>query len=293
MAACFSPFNAFTLGISQPIAGLPLFSGFAFRGVVFVLAMASWAAYLAWYTLRFRIAPALLIPESRSEQGPDIHPIPATRWKPRDVWVLAALNSAMAAIVLGGTFLHWELRQFSAVFLWMGFACGLAGGMGWRGTSEQFAEGFRRVALASALVGFARAISVVLANGQILDTIANALFSPLRSLSLSLSAVMMLIAESVLAFPISSESGRAMMSLPIMIPIADLLGLSRQMVVIAFQYSALVSGIITPTSGALLAMLAIAGVSYGQWLRFVAVPFALLFTLCVAAMVIGVKLGIQ
>ena len=83
------------------------------------------------------------------------------------------------------------------------------------------------------------------------------------------------------------------MSLPVIIPLADLLGLSRQMVVMAYQYSGLVSGLVTPTAGALLAMLAIAGVSYGRWLRFLALPFALLFTLALAAMVIGVRLGIQ
>ena len=193
------------------------------------------------------------------------------------------MNGGMLYIVLSGIFLHWELRQFSAIFVLMGVVAGLAGGMGWRGTSEQFAEGFRRLALAAIVVGFARAISVVLRSGLILDTIANALFSPLRHLSLSQSAIMMFISESTLAFPMPSESGRAMMSLPVMIPIADLLGLSRQIVVNVYQYSGLVSGLITPTAGALLAMLAIAGVSYGKWLRFVAVPFALLFTLAVAA----------
>ena len=100
----------------------------------------------------------------------------------------------------------------------MGLAAGLTGGLGWRGTSEQFAEGFCRMALAAGLVGFARAISVVLGSGLILDTIANALFSPLRHLSLSLSAAMLLISESTLAFPMPSDSGRAFMSLPVTTP---------------------------------------------------------------------------
>ncbi|HEX6896560.1 MAG TPA: hypothetical protein VF146_14875, partial [Bryobacteraceae bacterium] len=144
-----------------------------------------------------------------------------------------------------------------------------------------------------ALIGFARAISVVLANGLVLDSISNALFNPLRHLSLSLSAVAMMLSESILAFPMPSDSGRAVMSLPVVIPLADLLGLSRQMVVIAFQYSGIVSSLITPTAGALLAMLAIAKVSLGQWLRFVAVPCAILFTLAVVAMIAGVHLNVQ
>ena len=207
--------------------------------------------------------------------------------------MLVILNGGLAGLVAGGIFLNWEVPQFAAVMTLVGIAAGLAGGLGWRGTAEQFAEGFRRLALACLLIGFARAISVVLSNGLILDTIANALFTPLRHLPLSASAVMMFVSESLLGFPMPSDSGRAMMSLPVMIPIADLLGLSRQMVVSAFQYSSLVSNLITPTAGALLAMLAMANVPFSKWLRFIALPCALLFVLCVAAMVVGVRLGIQ
>ena len=284
VVAVFSPFNTFTSGVSQPMAQLPLFSGFVFRSVVFVLAMGIWSVYLGWYTLRYRV------PVPQAGQAGSDH---ASKWKPSDIWVLAAMNAGMASMILGGAFLHWELRHFSAVFVLMGLVAGLAGGLGWRGTSEQFAEGFRRMIVAAALVGFARSISVVLGSGLILDTIANALFSPLRHLPLSLSAVTMLVSESLLAFPMPSDSGRAVMSLPVIVPLADLLGLSRQMVVVAYQYSGLVSCLITATSGGLLAMLAVARVSYGRWLRFIAAPFALLFALALAAIVVGVKLGVQ
>jgi uncharacterized ion transporter superfamily protein YfcC len=287
VAATFSPFNTFGLGISQPMAELPLFSGAAFRTVVFILAMGIWAAYLAWYATRFRLTTAPL-----TEESPLVHPAHIGKWRPRDIAVLAALNGGMASLVLGAVFLHWELPQFSAVFVAVGFVGGLAGGLGWRGTARQFAEGFRRLALASILVGFARAISVVLANGVVLDTIANALFSPLRHLSLATSSVMMFVSESALGFPMPSDSGKAMMSLPILIPLADLLGLSRQIVVNSYMYSGLVSGLITPTTGAMLAMLAIASVPYSKWLRFIAIPFAMLFVLSVVAMVVGVKMGI-
>jgi uncharacterized ion transporter superfamily protein YfcC len=134
---------------------------------------------------------------------------------------------------------------------------------------------------------------VVLANGLILDTIANALFSPLRHLPQGMSAITMLVSETILAFPMPSDSGRAVMSLPVLLPLADLLGMSRQMAVIAYQYSGLVSNLMTPTTGALLAMLVIAKVPFGKWLRFMAIPFVLLFALAVTAMVAGVRLGVQ
>jgi uncharacterized ion transporter superfamily protein YfcC len=286
VAGVFSPFNTFTLGISQPMAELRMFSGFAFRSVFFVLALTIWGAYLGWYALRHK--SHVDAPHEETEQLGETE-----KWATRDIWVLAVMNGGMVVIVLGGIFLDWGLRQFSAVFVLMGMLAGWAGGLGWRDTSQQFAEGLRRMALAAALVGFARAISVVLANGLILDTIANALFSPLRHLPLAASAATMLVSESILSFPMSSDSGKAMMSLPILLPLGDLLGISRQMVVIAYQYSSLVASLITPTAGALLAMLLIAKVSYGRWLRFIAIPFTLLFALSVVGMVVGVKLGIQ
>jgi uncharacterized ion transporter superfamily protein YfcC len=286
VAAVFSPFNTFTLGISQPMAELPLFSGFAFRSVFFVLAIAIWGGYLGWYALRHRVA----VSASHEEESD----APAEKnWTHRDAWVVVVMNAAMVVIVLGGIFLGWGLRQFGAVFVLMGAVAGWVGGLGWRGTAQQFAEGFRRMAFAAALVGFARAISVVLAKGMVLDTIANVLFSPLRHLPLGLAAVTMLVSESILAFPMPSDSGRAMMSLPVLLPLTDLLGISRQMTVIAYQYSAIVSSLVTPTAGALLAMLVICKVSFGKWLRFIGVPCLLLFALSVVGMLLGVRLGIQ
>lgn len=285
VAGAFSPFNTFTLGISQPIAQLPLFSGFGFRTVFFVLAMAIWAGYLAWYAKRF--------PAAGPKENSETDAARVSKWSARDLAVLVILNGGIALIVGGGIFLHWELREFAAVFLAMALAAGLVGGLGWRGTSEQLAEGFRRMIVAAAIIGFARAISVVLADGQVLDTIANALFNPLRNLPVGLSAVMMFISQSILAVPMPSDSGRAMMSLPVAIPLADLLGVSRQVVVTAYQYGGVVSNLMTPSGGTLLAMLAIAGVSFRKWLQFMAIPFLLLSILGAAAMIAGVKLAIQ
>ena len=182
VAGVFSPFNTFTLGIAQPLAELKLFSGFAFRSVFFVLALAIWGGYLAWYALKYQVAP------TPPEPDEELHTADTNKWSTGDIWVLVVLNGGIAVIVLGGIFLNWGLREFSAIFVLMALVGGLAGGLGWNGTSQHFAEGLRRMALAAALIGFARAISTVLANGLILDTIANALFSPLRHLPLGMSA---------------------------------------------------------------------------------------------------------
>ena len=288
VAACFSPFNAFLLGISQPMAELPLFSGSGFRAVFFVMALAVWGVCLAWQASRLRLAA-----NKSDEEDADLSSAVSATLTHRDVGVLLLLNGGMAAIILGGSLLRWGLVQFSAIFIAVAMAAGLVGGLGWRGTSQRFAEGLRQLVLASVLIGFARAISVVLSDGVILDTIANALFSPLQHLSISASAMMAVISESALAFPMPSESGRAVVSLPVILPLADLLGMSRQVVVLAYQSSVLVGCLITPTAGPMLAMLAVARVPYGKWLRFMALPVGLLLALSLVAVVAALKLGLR
>jgi uncharacterized ion transporter superfamily protein YfcC len=291
VAATFSPCNAFLLGVSQPMAQLPLFSGFAFRSVFFVLALAIWAGCLAWLLKRLRLSEES-IPALEADPSA-IYLDHACRFTPRDIGVLAVLNAGMAAIVLGGIFLHWELIEFSAVFLGMAILAGLIGGLGWRGTSAHFTEGLRRLVLACVFIGCARAISGVLSSGLILDTIANALFSPLQHLSAALSAIMTVLSEAALAFVIPSESGRAIVSLPVLLPVADLLGLTRQVVVLAYQSSVVVGCLLVPTAGPTLAMLAVAKVPYGTWLRHMLLPVALLLALSLLEVVAGVKLNLR
>ena len=179
VAGAFSPCNAFIFPITQPLAQVPVFSGFAFRAVVFALAMMVWGGYLAWYSARCRRARAAKEIEGAAHLEPA-----AGHWKARDIWVLVVLNVGMLCLVLGGIYLQWGLGHYGAVFIVIGTLSGLFGGLGMRGTAEQFAEGFRRMALAALLIGFARSISVVLSRGLVLDTIANALFNPLRHFSL-------------------------------------------------------------------------------------------------------------
>ena len=289
VAACFSPCNAFLLGVSQPIAQLPLFSGFAFRAVFFVIAIAIWGACLAWLLARLRLPAA--DPSAYSDKEPvELH---SANWTSRDIGVLLIFNAGMAAIVLGGIFLHWELVQFSAVFVGMAIVSGLVGGLGWHGTSQHFTEGLRRLVLACFLIGCARAISGVLSTGLVLDTIANALFSPLQHLSASMSAMMTVLSESALAIVIPSESGRAVVSLPVLVPVADLLGMSRQVIVLAYQSSVVAGCLIVPTAGPTLAMLTVAKVPYAKWLRNMVIPIALLLALSLFEVAAGVHLNLR
>jgi uncharacterized ion transporter superfamily protein YfcC len=148
------------------------------------------------------------------------------------------------------------------------------------------------MAYAAVLVGFARAIFVVLDQGKIVDTLINAMVLPLQTLPATVYAVGMSVVQTLISIPVPSTSGRAVLTMPILVPLSDLLGVSRQVTVLAYQYAA-VSNQILPTDGALMAVLALAGVGFDRWIRFALPISVLLFLLGVAAVVLAVAIGVQ
>ena len=166
------------------------------------------------------------------------------------------------------------------------------GGLGASGTAQAFVTGFTSMAYAAMLIGFARAIFVVLDEGRIIDTIVHALVAPLQSLPIVLSALGMLIVQAAVHAPVPSVSGQAVLTMPVLVPMSDLIGLSRQVVVLAFQYGAGLMELLTPTNGALMAVTAAAGVKYGDWLKFAVPLFAALLALSAAALVVAIALRI-
>jgi uncharacterized ion transporter superfamily protein YfcC len=289
VASEFSPFNTYILGIAHPMVGLPLFSGFVFRSVVFAVAIPTWLGYLMWQTHRMRRVHPLV--------GQDAKEIATSgdtsRTNERHYLVLIILNSGLAIMVVGAMIWSWDLTQFCAVLIAVGVLAGLAGGLKLRGTSEAFAEGLRRVALAAVLVGVARAVSVVLEQGMILDTITDMLFRPLQRMPRAATGVIMLASQSLLSFPMPSSSGKAMLTLPILTPLADLLHISRQVVVLSYQYGLLSADLLTPTYGALLAMLNLAQVPFTKWLKLILPIYLILFSVSLIAIVVAVHIGLQ
>ena len=149
------------------------------------------------------------------------------------------------------------------------------------------------MAYAGVLIGVARAIFVVLDQGKIVDTIIQAMLTPLARLPAGVFAVGMTLVQTAITVPVPSSSGRAVLTMPILIPLSDLLGVSRQVTVLAYQYGPGVIGQMLPTDGALMAILALAGVRYEQWVRFAAPLCAVLFVLAVAAIGVALAIGLQ
>ncbi len=286
VGAAFSPINPFQVLIAQQLAQLPPFSGGAFRTVFLLLALGIWVAGTMHYAGRTRRqaesdpSTTDLVRESAS---------PSRRPPARvSALILAMVLLAFGLVVYGLVRLEWGFDELSAVFFVMGAAAGLAAGFGWSGTAEAFVSGFRAMAGAAFLIGFARAIYLALDEGRILDTLVHGLFTPLDQFPLAGSAIGMMVAHTLIHVPVPSVSGQAVLTIPILVPLSDLLHLSRQVTVLAYQYGTGLCEILTPTNGALMAILAAAGVPFDRWLRFVLPLWAALFALGAIAVIAGI-----
>ena len=282
VGAAFSPINPFQVGIAQKLAQLPLLSGGGFRLALLVPALALWIGGTMRHAVRHRVAPELTVAEVAADaQGAGRHGL-----------VLLLLLVCFSIFGYGVVALGWDFDQMGALFFVLGVGAGLLGGLGLSGTAEGFVTGFRDIAFSALLIGFARAIFVVLEQGHIVDTIVQGMSAPLAHLPVTLSALGMMVVQTALHLPVPSVSGQATLTMPLFAPLADLIGLSRQVVVLCFQYAAGLCELITPTNGSLLAILAICGVRFDQWLKFVAPLYGLLLALGVAGVVAAIWLGV-
>jgi uncharacterized ion transporter superfamily protein YfcC len=282
IGAAFGPVDPFSVLIAQRIAQVTPGSALAFRLAFLVPALAVWIWGTMRYTARTRTIPAV------TEENPG----PA-RLEARDLVIVAALVAAIALYVYGAQHLEWEFDQLSALFFAVGILAGLLGRLGVDGTADAFVDGFRSMSYAGLLVGFARAIYVVLSEGRIVDTIVNGLFAPIHGLPPALSGIGMMFAHTVIHLPVPSVSGQAVLTMPLLVPLSDLIGLSRQVTVLAYQYGAGLCELLTPTNGALMAMLAASGVLFEEWLRFVLPLWILLTAMAAGAIGLGVATGLH
>ncbi len=282
VGSSFSPINPFQVLTAQRVADVPEGSGAIFRLVFMAIALGLWIWWTTSYAGRTRTDPQVAPDDGQSD---------AEALSIRDIAIFGIVGATFGILIWGLTVEGWGFDPMSALFFVMGCVVGLVGGLGIKRTAEAYAEGFRSMAYAALLIGFAGAILVVLQDGRIIDTIVRGLFVPLERLPLVLSAVGMSGAQSVLHVAVPSVSSQAVLTMPVLVPLSDLLGISRQVTVLAYQYGAGLCELITPTNGALMAILAASGVSFPEWLRFVLPRYLLLMILGAAALVIAIATG--
>jgi len=256
IGSAFGPTNPFQAGIALKLAQLPALSGGGLRLALFLVAFAMWIGWTMRYAARNRIAPTSV------DVGAD------ASLPPKHAMILAIAVAPMAAYVYGALRLDWGFNELSGAFLVGGLVAGLVGGFGISRTLTVYLEGMQSLLPAALMIGVARSISLVLEDGRVVDTILNDLAEPLSHTPAALAAFLMIPFHAIIHIPVPSVSGQAVLTMPLVVPLADLLGLSRQVPVLAYQTGAGLMDLMTPTNGALMAVLVAAGVSFRRWIRF-------------------------
>ena len=251
--------NPFTVGIAQGMAELPLFSGMGYR-------------LLCWALITLLLVVFVLLYARKTRQGPSVSQDSAATPQAlslRQSWILAVLGLTVVLLVIGVTCWKWYLPEITGLFLAMGILCGLIAGFNANRIAEELLAGAKDILSAALVVGFASGIIVILQDGKVVDSILHSMQEGLDGQGPMASLSAMYGIQAVINFLIPSASAKAAITIPIMAPFADMVGVSRQAMVLAFQFGDGFTNMLTPTSGVLMAALAMARIPYAKWVKWV------------------------
>lgn len=281
--------NPFTVGVAQGIAEVEYMSGAGFRVFCHVCMLAVGSILVIRYALKVKADPtkSLVYGDDFTELLNAGGEVGEREFGWRQKLVLLDLLVAIAFVVWGTKVHGWYFAELSAVFLIMGIVAAIIMGYKINEVGDIFAKGCVEATTAAMMIGLARSILIVLQSGNIIDTVVYAFATPLSYLPVWLSAIAMLIMQTLLNFFIPSGSGQAATSMPIMAPVADILGITRDTAVLAFQFGDGLSNIVWPTAYAAI-MAGLAGVKVEKWWKFIFPIFFALIGVQAVLMVVAV-----
>jgi uncharacterized ion transporter superfamily protein YfcC len=261
-------FNPFTVGISQSIAGIPLYSGLGYRMVSWVIGTTVMIAYVMWYARRVKanpeISPVRDIDLAREDVSQELA---AGSWDPKHVVTLVLFVASMVLLVVGVLKWKWYIDQIAVLFFGMGIVLGFAGGLGPSRIARTFVTGAKDMVGVVFIIACARALLVIAQDAKILDTILSFASATLSLLPRGVIAQVMFLIQCVINFFIHSGTAQAALTMPVMAPLADLVGITRQTAVYAYQLCEFVNPIL-PTSAVTMGILGAAKVPWERWARW-------------------------
>ncbi|MCB0742311.1 MAG: YfcC family protein [Ignavibacteriae bacterium] len=265
--------NPFNVGIAQGIAEVPLFSGIGYRMISWAISTIVAIAFLIYYANKVlakpRISPMYLEDNERrkNERFDQIYD-DNNHFSLRHKIVLSTFALSLIMLVVGVVYLNWYIEEISAMFLIMGIIAGIIGGLKTDELIKSFIDGAKDLVGTALIIALARATLVISRDGQIIDTVLYGLAPFIQSSSPIFASQKMFIVQSIINFFVHSGSGQAALTMPIMAPLADLAGVSRQTAILAFQFGEY-TNIIIPTSAVTMGALSMAKVPWEKWAKWV------------------------
>lgn len=263
--------NPFTTIIGQKIAGLPLMSGWGYRLIMMVCFLAVAIAYVCRYASKVKKNPqssTMYEIDLKTRETVDESKLETAKMNTRQKIAGIVAILIFVVMVYGVISMGWDMPQIGGCFVAIGILGGIIAGLSGDEICAAFIEGSTNVLEGALIIGVSRGLAVVMANAHITDTIVHALSVVLQNVPSALSAVGMVVAQTIIEFFISSGSGQAVATMPIMAPLADLIGLTRQTAVMACQFGDGLTNILYPVSGYFIATIGLAKVPYEKWVKF-------------------------
>jgi uncharacterized ion transporter superfamily protein YfcC len=266
-AAAF--FNPFTVGISQSIAGITLYSGLAYRLVTWVIGTTVFVSYVMWYARQVKRNPEISPVRDLDLEREAVVPYSddAGTWSASHVATLVLFVASMVLLVVGVLKWKWYIDQIAVLFFGMGLALGAAGGLGPSRIARTFVAGAKDMVGVVFIIACARALLVIAQEAKILDTILYSASGSLSALPRGTIAQTMFCIQCVINFFIHSGTAQAALTMPIMAPLADLVGITRQTAVYAYQLCEFINPIL-PTSAVTMGVLGAAQIPWERWARW-------------------------
>ncbi|WP_237673863.1 YfcC family protein [Vreelandella profundi] len=279
-----SPINPYTVGVAQGIAELPTFSGAWLRTLLVVSSLALLSLYICKRVVNMEFDE----PDNAESLSKPLSEYSLTK---RDILTMVVFVGGLVAMLVGVFIRGWYINEIAGVFLILAILIGAINGLSANGIVKQLMEGAASVTAGALVIGVAASIQVILEQALIIDTIVNALSTLIDGIPSVFAAIMASVVQGVINLFIPSGSGQALVTMPILIPVADLVGMSRQLMITAFQIGDGLTNLIIPTSGGTLAMLALGRVSYAQWLKAILPFMVMVYGLAWVALIIGHLVG--
>lgn len=278
--------NPFTIGVAQSIAEVPLYSGICYRVFCYIVFISITIWFTMNYAKRVKEDPKNSILYGFKEIGEkqkqtEFDPKDNRKITLRHKLILIAFLINLILVVVGSLMWNWGLTELAAVFFGFSIICGLIAGFEPNEIAKELVTGMTNITFGAIIIGFARGASVILEKGVILDTIVHGLSLPLIGMPPIIAAVLMFIVQTIINFFIGSGSGQAAAVIPIFSPLSDVIGLTRQTAVLAFQFGDGITNMFYP-AGAMF-HIAIAGIPYDRWAKHI---FKLVMYLSLAAAVL-------
>jgi uncharacterized ion transporter superfamily protein YfcC len=274
--------NPFNVGIAQGIADVPMYSGVGYRLISWAISTTVAILFLLYYVKKLSRNPNIspMITEDnlrRENEHFDKIFTEENNFSAKHKIILATFALSLVVIVIGVSKLDWEILDIAAVFFVMGILVGIIGGLSINEFMKSFLDGAKDFVGTAFIVALARATLVISRDGQIIDTILYGLSPFIQSSSPIFASQKMFMVQAVINFFVHSGSGQAALTMPIMAPLSDLAGVSRQTAILAFQFGEY-TNIIIPTSAVTMGALSMAKVPWEKWAKWV-IPLQIILML--------------